>query len=112
MNVSIMNSESSKPVKSDGFKWKDRYGEFWDISDMRTDHLYYVIRMIWNHSAPDHLKLKPYKGYKFGSYYSVAYMKASVENMLNELSNRPDLTYKMKADLLFMEGAFLGKLLK
>lgn len=105
-------SESSKPVKSDGFKWKDQYGKFWDLADMRTDHLYYVIRMVWNHSAPDHLKLKPYKSYKFGNYYSVEYIKVAVEHMWKELSTRPNLTYKMKADLSFMENAYRRRLFR
>ena len=74
---------------------------------MKTHHLFYTLRMIWNHSAPAHLKLKPFKQYMFNQFYTSAYMGKAVKNIVPELLAREDLENNMVADLAFMESHFV-----
>lgn len=73
------------------FTWRDRHGEFHDPKDMHTKHLFHTLRMIWNHSAPEYLKVHPFQKYKFPEFYTSDYMGAAVSAMYHELSKRDDL---------------------
>lgn len=58
---------------------------------MDTRHLFFTLRMIWNHSAPEPLKLHPFKRYKFNRRtYTDEYMLTAVRVMLHELRKRRD----------------------
>jgi len=70
------------------FRWRARNGRKYLPSEMDTHHLYYTLRMIWNHSAPEHLKIRPYKKYIFQQYYSEDYIKEAVRVLLYELVSR------------------------
>ena len=88
-----MTLPSTKPpseVKAP-FLWRTRGGAFVTPADMETRHLYFTVRMIWNHSVPDQYKLKPYTRYTFCSFYVSGYMSEAIKNMLVELSTRQDL---------------------
>jgi hypothetical protein len=39
------------------FLWATQDGEILTPEEMETTHLFYVIRMIYNHTAPQHLRL-------------------------------------------------------
>jgi hypothetical protein len=56
--------------------------------------------MIWNHSCPEHLQIKPFK--KWIITRSPEYLAESVRAMLIELSNRDDLTEEMIKDISLM----------
>lgn len=73
------------------FKWKDQLGKFRHPDKMGTEHIFFTLRMIWNHSAPKHLRITPYKRYKFGPFYTSHYMKQAVKALTIELSRRTDL---------------------
>ena len=74
------------------FLWKDSINKFHRPEDMRTDRIFYILRMIWNHSVPNDMQLKPFKRYKFSSFYSEEYMKLAIRALLYELTKRDDLT--------------------
>lgn len=84
------------------FIWRDKDGFGHLISNMETRHLFYVLRMVWNHSAPENLKIEPYQRYNFGSHYTASYMKDAVLNISNELQTRKDLTPYFGDCLTFM----------
>jgi hypothetical protein len=85
-------------------KWRDRKGSFHDISSMETRHLFYTVRMIWNHTSPSDLQLKPFKKYSFSKFYTQEYFAKMVKAMLIELSKRNDLTWIWVNELNFMIG--------
>ena len=93
--------QNKKEIKSH-FKWRTRNNEFILPEEMETRHLFFTIRMIWNHSAPANLKLNPYHKYRFNSFYTSSYMKEAVENMIKELKKRKDVKLRWKYDLAHM----------
>lgn len=78
------------------FKWKDRFEDFHYPCEMNTNHIFYTVLMIWNHSQPEELKIKPYEKYSFPDFYSNEYMILAFKNLFVELLNRNDLTKWMK----------------
>ncbi len=74
------------------FRWKDRDHNFHYPKDMATRHLFFTLRMIWNHSVPDQLKILPYTEYHFSPFYTVEYMTEAVRHLATELATRKDLT--------------------
>jgi hypothetical protein len=79
-----------KHVATD-FIWKTRNDEFLHPAQMHTKHLYHTLRMIWNHCAPDHLKIHPYQKYRFGPYYTKEYMGKAIVAIYHELASRDNL---------------------
>jgi hypothetical protein len=77
--------------KLSAFKWRDHNGEFHNPKDMHTRHVYYTLRMIWNHSAPAEYTIKPFIKYNFSSFYTTEYVIAAVNVLLKELSRRNNL---------------------
>lgn len=73
------------------FEWKDKNDRFHKISNMHTYHLFNTFLMIWNHAVREEFKFKPYHRYKFGSFYTVGYMKEAVRSIVFELVQRSDL---------------------
>lgn len=74
-----------------GFQWRDQHGNFHEPRAMSTKHLFFTLRMIWNHSVPEPLQLKPFKHYHFSSYYTTHYMCQAVRALATELSTRKNL---------------------
>lgn len=88
------------------FRWKTQNDEFLYPSDMETRHLFFTVRMIWNHSAPPALKLLPYREYSFGPHYTPEYMVKAVRNILYELMRRSDIKEEWKSQINFMFSQF------
>lgn len=84
------------------FLWRTRRGEFISPKNMQTSHLFFTVRMIWNHTVPEELKLRPYNEYTFDANYSKEYMAKAAECMLKELATRTDLTEKATRELNHM----------
>ena len=84
------------------FEWKDRNNNFYYVEDMATRHLFYTLRMIWNHVMPKEARLLPYKMYKFGEFYTEVYLIDAIINIYYELIKRPDIMPAWRADLEHM----------
>ena len=74
------------------FRWRDREGEFHDIEQMDTRHLFNTVRMIWNHSMPEAVRSTSYKRYTFSPFYTQAYMEYAIRHICRELWSRTDMT--------------------
>lgn len=81
------------------FMWKDRRNNFYLPSEMKTRHVFFTLRMIWNHSAPPHMRFMPYQRYDFSPFYTSDYMSTAVKVLSAELKTREDLTDEMKITL-------------
>lgn len=93
-----MNQELKLP-----FKWKPSGKEKISPHEMETRHLWFTLRMIWNHTMPEHQRFKPYKHYSFGPTYTTEYMLEAVKEILKELSTRKDMEKSWWKELLTME---------
>ena len=92
------------------FRWKDRNDNFHDVTNMETRHLFYTLRMIWNHRMPAEARFQQFKRYSFGNFYSPQYMLSAVYHIGRELANRDNLTERQEKELAFMAGYFSTKL--
>lgn len=95
--VSRQPTDIDKP-----WMWRDRQGQFHRPQDMATRHLFYTLRMIWNHSMPLPARLLPYKSYEFTQFYTNSYMQTAVGRLTRELATRRDITPSWKRDLEHM----------
>lgn len=76
------------------WRWRQGNGAGWiHPKDMETRHVFYTIRMIWNHSVPPQMRVgKNYRMYSgFGPEYTRDYMKSAVVHLMHELSTRKDM---------------------
>jgi len=73
------------------FLWRGRGGKLYNPKDMKTRHLFYTLKMIWNHSAPEDMKFKPYQEYNFSSFYTPEYTTKAVRFLFAELKTRKDI---------------------
>lgn len=73
------------------WQWMDRDGNLHDPREMETRHLFYTLRMIWNHAMPENVRLYPYKRYTFGGFCTDEYMQEAVRHIGQELLLRLDI---------------------
>lgn len=78
-------------IHKDTFLWWDRHGKLHAPADMSTKHVFFTLRMIWNHSAPKNMQIRPFKPYDFRPFYTKAYMIAAVYALVTELDKRDDM---------------------
>lgn len=88
------------------FLWKDSKERFHDPKKMRTKHLFFTLRMIWNHSMPEQMKLRPYMEYTFSEYYTVEYIITAISVIGKELLSRKDLLPEWEKELTYMKNCF------
>lgn len=96
MNLSVDWDNTRTPESYDYdvdgvFLWRTRAGEDLRVNEMETRHLFYTLKMIWNHSAPEEFKIKPYKKYIFSDFYTNEYILKAVKAMIYELRKREDI---------------------
>jgi len=94
----------SATVPAELFAWRDSRGVFHAIDQMETRHLFYTLRMIWNHSVPEYAETRsPHQRYRFGRWYTPERMGEAVRWMMPELRERTDLEPEWRQDLLWMQ---------
>lgn len=78
------------------YRWKMAAvngGDHLRPSEMRTGHLFNVVKMIWNNKMPAHMRVGSVKLYQFGASHSDEYLKTSICHLMAELMQRNDLTF-------------------
>ncbi len=93
------------------FRWKMAEvngGDHVRPSDMRTSHLFNVVKMIWNNKMPAHMRIGHVKLYRFGPSHSDEYLKTSICHIMAELMQRNDLTSDQIAMLQEMQNHLYG----
>lgn len=86
-----------KPYK----KWHDQDGGKHEITNMTTSHLFYAVRMVFNHIAPGKLKRGYYNAYYF-SDGDLANKVKTIPFLLEELEFRR-LSEGQKEDLAYIK---------
>lgn len=90
-------AKSQVPAK---FLWVDQTGQQWPTEMMETRHLFYSLRMIWNHRMPEEAKLHPYRRYDLRR--SDEYLREAIRELTKELVSRKDMTTEWQVDLNYM----------
>ena len=72
------------------FVWTMQTGEKIAVTEMRSTHLFYVVRMIFNHSAPPTLQILGCRRYDGPQRWPIARRRNAVKAMLEELATRTD----------------------
>lgn len=85
-------NEMAKP-----WVWRSANGQCFRPAEMETQHLFNTLRMIWNHVAPDSLRLHPFRAYS--SIYPDEYLLEAVRHLAAELSGRHNLTPRQAREL-------------
>lgn len=104
--MNLVKSEYKKIVQR--FKWRDKNGNCHNLEDMETRHLFFTLRMIWNHTVKECFRIEPYKAYQFSSFYAGKYMGDAVKAISGELAKRNDLTEYFKICLRHMVNCING----
>jgi hypothetical protein len=95
MKTSITNAQA---YDVETFAWRDRTGQLHLVKRMETRHLFYTLRMIWNHTMPASARL-PGNLYSFGPTYTRQYMIDAISAIVPELAQRKDMTPHWTAQL-------------
>jgi hypothetical protein len=84
--------------------WVDGAGKRYLITEMETRHLFYVVRMIWNHVAPPQYRMPKYNRYEFegGTESRLEYFREVICAAVPELATRPYLRPDWRAELQYM----------
>lgn len=87
------------------FIWVDAMGGENDIRDMNSSHIYYTIRMIWNHMCNSDLIIDKKIDYDFSEnkIYCDAYFKLGLKKMFEELNKRNNLEEKLLKNFGFIK---------
>jgi hypothetical protein len=88
------------------FQWRDRKGNMHYPKDMSTKHVFYAWLMIWNHAAPEHMRIWNNHKYRFPAHYSREYVLESFRELYYELKQRSDLGIKSKKVVNIIEGYY------
>ena len=104
----VVTNRCTLPEKT--FEWRQKGGEYIQINKMHTRHLFYTLRMIWNHTMPMDARLTPFRMYSFGPVYTQEYLKRAVKEILSELCTREDIEADWYADIQHMVNYFNKKL--
>lgn len=84
------------------WRWRDRDGNMWSVKDMRTSHLFFTLRMIWNNTLPAYMHVGDVKLYRFGAFYTDQYMVNAIIHIYDELTTRNNVEYGHQLQLAEM----------
>jgi len=86
------------------FVWKTQTGESIPVTSMQTTHLFFVVRMIFNHTVPEADQIPGCKRYDGPSDWAPSTRAKMMAVMVLELRNRPrnDLQPWMWVQLAYM----------
>ena len=84
----LVKADKRELYKEQPFTWYGRYNVPYKLKDMEDRHLFFTVRMIWNHAMPEEARTHEYRKYQFGSRYTPEYMKSALIHMIPELLNR------------------------
>lgn len=100
-NKDVMDKTSKAISKK--WQWRTSRGIYIYPREMETRHLFFSLRMIWNHTMPEEAHIPEGMRYShFGPYYTEEYLKQAVKELSSELSKRNDMTPDWKRQLQSM----------
>lgn len=82
VGVGLSNGEAKN------FVWKSHNGKTYLVQQMATPHLFYALRMIWNHSIPEYFRIPAVPYYPDVPHWSKKYKKQAMDTIQDELESR------------------------
>lgn len=84
--------------------WVTSKGDRTNIAEMKTTHLFYTLRLLYNSFMPRPLSVGTYKQCYFTpSLYTSDYLQQIIPAIYTELNNRDGLSYSYKQQLANMQ---------
>jgi hypothetical protein len=80
------------------FVWHTHKGKSYKPSKMATPHLFYALRMVWNHSVPPIWKVGDGPDYSDVPHWNKEYRRLAIQELAKELVSRDDAK-ELDADL-------------
>lgn len=102
MNEALQKIEPLPVAPSVEATWRTQGGERIPYSKMRTAHLFYALRMIWNHTAPPEFQIEGGR-YDGPESWPVEVRRRKVQALVAELSRRKPLPAWMVEQLKQMQ---------
>lgn len=93
--LAVTEDRGDSPVE-DSFKWRQANGQFIPPSDMKTSHIVYALRLIWNKYMPTKAPGKAGSSQFANPYYTHTYLGQSWKSLWAELDVRDDLNMTLK----------------
>lgn len=97
------------------FVWQTNDGHFLPPKDMKTPHVFYTLRMLFNHSVPPAFRVGEFKRRKHVDEWPLAYRVQASNAMQDELSTREDVEDWMRHEMndmalnnVFIQSALSG----
>ncbi len=72
------------------FVWVTHKGKSMSVRQMATEHLFYTIRMLYNHSVPPFLRVGEFVRYPDVSRWPIDYRRKASAAMFKEFNRRSD----------------------
>lgn len=83
-----------------GWRWRTHGDGEVAPSSMATTHLFFTLRMIWNHGMPTHMHVGGRtRQWRFGARHNPQYMRQAIVQIGAELFTRTDLPASYRAQL-------------
>lgn len=90
--------KNQKAAKSP-FIWITRKGEVQYVDEMATPHIFYALRMLFNHAVPPAFRIGDFKRYPELEEWSNDYKLDAQKAFLTELKLRDDLESELQYEL-------------
>src|SRR5579862_1124781 len=100
--TTLIRSNNTDVGTKDYYIWTTQTGERIPVNKMTTSHLFFTVRMIYNHTAPPTRRILGCKEYKQPYTWSIGFKRKAIENLLNELKTRTDISHFMWKQLCEM----------
>jgi hypothetical protein len=81
------------------FMWETNDGDQLFLSDMATPHLFYTLRMIYNHSVPPAFRVGDFKRRKNVDQWPIDYRQQAGREIFKELEGRADYEHWMQLEV-------------
>ncbi len=88
----------------DDFVWVTKDGQELSVADMTTTHLFWSVRMVFNHTVEPEHQLAPFRPCVGVGQWPTDYRQEAFDLMLAEIARRPkgDLTVEQRAEVEVM----------
>lgn len=108
----LFRTRQAGPPEGVEFKWLTKKGEWLELEDMDTRHIFYSLRLIFNHTVPEFYRtpesIHPVVLYYDAYFWADAYKKAACDALMAELLTRDldmELSPSMQDGLRWMRMA-------
>lgn len=86
-SVCDVDPSNEQPVEA-GFVWVSHKGVRYQLDNMAAPHVFYALRMVWNHTVPPAFRVGEFKRYRDVPGWSAKYRREAINQLSAELDQR------------------------